>query len=166
MHGLECVLRTIEVRWRVPCATQCTVQVVAPRVIGADERACAGMSASLGAEARAAVTADIEQRAQLAVLTADDDEGFLKDVDREKVAGIGCLAAVPDAMPVPHEQALHVTREECRIAIETLVEGVARAVGRDCPGDGVVQHAISAGHCLMVSANGSARNPQTSSIAP
>jgi hypothetical protein len=94
------------------------------------------------------VPADIEQRAQPAVLTADDDEGFLKNVDGEKVAGIGCLAAVPDAMPVPLEQALQFTLEECRIAIELLTEGVAGAMRRDRPRNGVdlTQFGFSATH--------------------
>jgi hypothetical protein len=95
------------------------------------------MSAAFGAEARTAMTAHIDQRAQLAVLTADDDERFLEDVDREKVAGIGRLAAVPDAMPVALEHALELTVEERGIAVERLAEGVARAVGcdRQCNGN-------------------------------
>jgi len=106
-------------------------------VIGTNERAGTGMSARLGAQTRAPMPADIEQRAQFAVLTADDDERFLKEIDREIVAGIGRLAAMPDAMPVPLEQALHVTLEEDGIAIKRPAEGMAGAVGRDCPGNGI-----------------------------
>jgi hypothetical protein len=52
-------------------------------------------------------------------------------------SGIGCLAPVPDAMPVPLEQALQLALEESGIAIEPLAEGVAGAMGRDCPRNGI-----------------------------
>src|SRR5271168_502156 len=64
MHGLEPIPRTIEVRGRMSCGTQCAVEIVAPGVIGANEGASAGVPAPLGADARAAVPADVEQRAQ------------------------------------------------------------------------------------------------------
>jgi hypothetical protein len=86
------------------------------------------------------MAADIEQRAKPAILTVDDDEGFLEDFDGEVIAGLGCLTAVPDAMPVALEEALELALEEGGVAIKRPAESVAGAVRRDRPGNGIGIH--------------------------
>ncbi len=67
--------------------------VVGPGVVGADEGAV--LAALIGAQARAAMAADIVEAADLAVAPAHDDRRVMADLVREPVAGLGISQSWP-----------------------------------------------------------------------
>jgi hypothetical protein len=70
------------------------VEVICPRVVRALERA-PGASAA-GEHAAAAVAADVEERAYLGVLAADQQQRYAGRLGGDDVAGVGQVGAQPD----------------------------------------------------------------------
>jgi len=77
------------------------------------------------------MTADIQQRAYLAVLAADYQERLPAQAGGEEIARLTELTLVPDAMPMAQDQLPYLLLEELLITIELAAEGVARALGCD-----------------------------------
>lgn len=65
----------------------------------------------------AAVSADVQERAQLAVAGAGDDDGDLSGGGREEGAFLGDLAAVAGVLPGAREDPLALTAKDLRIGI-------------------------------------------------
>ena len=100
----ECQLR---IDCHAAARADAPLQVVRPLVVGTDEPSA--MAGRPAAHARAAVAADVVERAQRAVLTAHDRDGVGRDLERDPVAGLGQLAAVAGEEP-----AADPTRERAR----------------------------------------------------
>jgi hypothetical protein len=66
------------------------------------------------------MSADVEEGVQHVLLIAYDDEGLLKDIDREKIPRLGDLAPMADTMPMSPQQTLSLTLKEGGIAVERL----------------------------------------------
>src|SRR5262249_40276503 len=132
MHALEPMTRAIELIRHVACGAQPPVEPVAPRVVRTDENAPAGVARSLGADARAAMTTDIQQRAYLAVLSANYEERLATQARGEEVARFAPLTVVSDAMPVAEDQLPNLALEELLVAVEVATERVTRALSGDC----------------------------------
>jgi hypothetical protein len=76
--------------------------------------------------------ADIEQRAYLAILSANYDERLAAKAGGKEITGLAHLAVVPDAMPVSQDQLPNLALEELRVAVELAAERVTRALSADC----------------------------------
>src|SRR6516165_10235071 len=131
MDGPESMTRAIEVIRHVARRAQPPVEPVAPGVVWADEHAAAGVPEFLGADARAPVATDIQQRAHLAVLAAHDEERLTAETGGEKITGLTHLAVVTHAVPVAQHQPSHLALEQLRIAVEIAAERVTFALRGD-----------------------------------
>ena len=83
-------LRFVQVLLHAATSEQCSVASVGPLVIRANQSR--DMPGRLGSKQRAAVTADIVQAADAAVIIANDDNRIRIDLDREKVTRLWYLA--------------------------------------------------------------------------
>ncbi len=108
MQAIQITLElwAIEDVWR---ADQPAIQRIGPGVIAALDRAVQ-MARRLGAESRATVATDVEERAQVALLGAHDDNAFIGDGERAVVAGLGEAVRDPAVDPHPREDALLFAR--------------------------------------------------------
>src|SRR5688500_14550227 len=97
-------------------------------MVGADD-ALAGAAAGSD-ELRAAVAADVVQRAHRAVLAPDHDDGIGVDLQREPVAGISDLAGVAGEQPAPAPDLLDISPVDRLVAMERARQRPARPVRR------------------------------------
>ena len=98
----------------VGSADEATVQRVGPGVVHALDGG-AGVAARLQAEPRAAVAADIEEGAQLAVAPAHDEHALPGQLDGLEVARRGERVGAADAGPHLTEEALLLARVDLGI---------------------------------------------------
>src|SRR6185312_7238364 len=91
------------------------IEPVRPAVVGAAHR----LAAVAGAveDAGGAVTADVREGAQIAVLAADDGDRLAGDGHRDVVAWLAQLADVPDQEPVAGEDLASLGLVQLRAAI-------------------------------------------------
>ena len=109
------------------------------------------MAGRPAAHARAAVAADVVERAQLAVLTAHDRDGVGGDLERDPVAGLGQLAAVAGEQPAPTPNASELEREDLRVEVQAGGQRVAFGPrGHELPGSGVVHHGSVYSFCVVM----------------
>ena len=76
-----------------------------------------GRPASAVDQARAAVTADVGERAQRHVLAAHDDHAFAEVLERVPVARLGDVAVMADDLPGGGEDPLLLELEELGVAV-------------------------------------------------
>src|SRR6185437_13493684 len=106
---------------------QTSVEPVRPSVIGAAHRLSAVARAV--EDAGGAVTADVREGAQLAVLAADDGDRLAGDRHRDVVAGFPQLADVADEEPVAGEDLAPLGPVELRAAIRPRRQGARGDLG-------------------------------------
>ena len=94
------------------------VEAVAPGVIRTGEASGGRSSRSVHTDARPAVAADVQQGANIASRSADDDEGFGSEVDGQIIADVRDAAHMAGAEPMAQQHALHVLLEDGRIRVE------------------------------------------------
>src|SRR5207249_4571834 len=94
-----------ELRRHVRRAEQTAGEVVVPRVVRTLD-AIDEVALRISTDSRAAMTADVEQRVNAAVLAARDDEAFGRNRTREVVARIRNLVGAPGADPAIEIEAL------------------------------------------------------------
>ena len=100
---------------------------VAPRVVGALDRALR-VAVGLGvAEPRAAMPADVVEPAQLAVRAADEEQALAPDVDGDEVPRLGRLAAACDVHPLTEEDPLALELEHRLSVVIAAWQGGADA---------------------------------------
>ena len=107
------------------------MQVVAPGVIRAGEKTRGRSPRLRCAYARATVAANIHQRLDLTILRPDDNAGLHAEIDDEIVAGARHAAGMPDAKPMPQQDAVHVEFENASIGIELALERMPRRMATD-----------------------------------
>ena len=100
---------------------QLAVEPVGPGVVVALERAAA---AGPRHHLRAAVAADVHERAQLALAVADDDQRHVTRAQREVGAGLGELPEVAGVLPGAGEQPLALAREHLAVDVPAVGQGV------------------------------------------
>ena len=141
-RGQEAEPGRVEARLAVAARdlAQRAVEVVRPRVVGALQR----RARPLAVEDRvAAVAADVDERAQLAVAAADDHERHRAGVDAQEAAGLGDLVGAAGVVPAAPEDQLLLAREQLRVGVPARGEAVpgAQAVGHRVEPGGIVQDA-------------------------
>ena len=110
---------------------QTTVEVINPSVIRADKGAlvpCCGF-----AHLRTAVTADVVHRPNLAIITADDNNRVLTNLDKLVVALCRDFTAVQRIQPTLKHKMIELSLVDQVRAIEIGIHGVLRtlALGRE-----------------------------------
>ena len=85
------------------------VEIIAPAMIGADDRAAIAGALQ---ERRHAMAAHVGHRPQFAVLAADDDNRFARQLIGQVVAGVRQRAGAPDADPLAGEDVFQLALEE------------------------------------------------------
>ena len=100
---------------------------VAPRVVGALDRALRVAVGLRVAEPRAAMPADVVEPAQLAVRAADEEQALAPDVDGDEVPRLGRLAAARDVHPFTEEDPLALELEHLRSVVIAAWQGGADA---------------------------------------
>jgi hypothetical protein len=98
--------------------------------------------------------ANVKKGADLGILVAHDDEGFLEELDRKEVARVCELAAVPDAVPVRQQQASQFTLEERGVAIEWLGQSVTGAMRLDRAGNVIDRRCLLFHFAFFVATHG------------
>ena len=85
------------------------------------------------ANLRAAMRADVEEAADLAVAVAQEDDGAARDLARDELIGLGDLGVVPDIEPALGKDALKLGVENRRIGVVRArdAEAAAPGVGTD-----------------------------------
>jgi hypothetical protein len=86
-----------------------------------------GLAALGRAELGAAVTAHVEERAERAVVAADDENAFVADPRRAVVAGRGELVHPRDADPEPSEEASLLELPHLGVVVEAPGQGARQA---------------------------------------
>ncbi len=122
--------------WR---ADEPPVGGVGPRVIRALNR-LGELARSFTADPGAAMPADVEERAQLAVAVAHDDQRFPGDVSHDVVARLREPARSADAIPLARENAFALFDEDRRATCSTRAASCARPARMLRPCDESVRH--------------------------
>ncbi len=123
---MQRVRRLVEILVGVASRAEGAVELVAPRVVGADEHLRVALR--LVAHVRAAVAAHVQQGMHHRIPTAHHDEGFARDFVDEVVAGRRNAALVTDAQPPAHVNPLDISRVDGRVRVELLQEREARGL--------------------------------------
>ena len=112
---------------------EAAVEAVRPGVVRALERLAPARAL---ADERAPMAADVEERAQLVLLVADEDDGDVADPGRRERARLGHVARVADVLPRAAEDALALELEHGRVRVPAPRQGpdVDRAHGREASG--------------------------------
>ena len=100
---------------------QRAVEPVGPGVVVALERRAAALPRH---HLRAAVAADVHERAQLALAVADDDQRHVARAQREVGAGLGELPEVAGVLPGAGEQPLALAREHLVVDVPAVGQRV------------------------------------------
>src|SRR5208283_1878589 len=132
-EGLESSRRALERLGHLLGDEEPAVQIVAPRMVGAGEATRGGSSRARRADARSAVTADVQQRFDLPLLGANDDHRLRSEVDHQEIARARYTADMPRAEPVPQQHALHVELEYLRLGVELPLERMPRRMTANQP---------------------------------
>jgi hypothetical protein len=103
---------------------QVAFEVIDPGVIGAGE--LAHRARLLQADAAAAVAAQVEEGADLAVPAAHQDDRFAGDLVGDVIAVPGNARGMVDEQPLPGDDPLDVALEDRRIGVERLLERQSR----------------------------------------
>ena len=93
---------------------EAAVEAVRPRVVRALQRLAPARAL---ADDRAAVAADVEERAERVLLVAHEDDRNVADGRRGERSGLGHVARVPDVLPRAAEDALALELEHGRIRV-------------------------------------------------
>jgi hypothetical protein len=128
MNRLEPIGGGVEIRRHVTRRTQRAVEPVGPGVVGTDQEF--GMAGLRAADARAAVTADIGEAAQHAILAAHDDHRFVGQLEEEIIARLRRLAGMAGAEPMAPQQAIDIAPENVGMAIKGLGQRAALGLPR------------------------------------
>ena len=125
LHGHEPELRLVEAELALGarCRAERAVEAVGPRVVGALERLAPPLAL---ADDRAAMAADVQERAQRRFLVADDDDRDAARVAGEERAGLGDLIGAARVLPGAPEDPLPLEPEHVRVRVP--VEGKRAAV--------------------------------------
>jgi len=108
---------------------QAAVGAAGPAVVRTAQR-LAAVAATL-AEARCPMPADVAERAQLAVLAADDKRGLAADADGEEAAGITQVRCVARQLPRACEDRLLLARGDLEVDVDRR---------RECGGWAAFEH--------------------------
>ena len=118
------------------------VEVVAPRVVAADERV-AGVALQVAHQLHAAVRAAVVQHVNAAVGVAHHHHRLAADVHRDVVAGVRDLRLVAAVDPHTLEDALHLAVEDLLVGVHALVHAVRLDTARDVEPGVLFQHEYS-----------------------
>ena len=131
----ELVLREVRLLVRPRRRAERAVEAVRPRVVRALQRLA--LALALG-DREAAVAADVEERAQLAVACARDDHRRLPRAPREERPRLGKLPEMADVLPRGAEDPLLLAAQDLRIRVPAIRKRrlhdsiVGSADGRSC----------------------------------
>ena len=118
MDAMQAELRFVEVIGHAAAGEECSVGPVGPLMIRAHQPR--RVSRRLGANDRAAMTADVVQRLNCAIVAADDDDGVGVHLEREVVARFGDFARVSGEEPALPPHGLDVGAINLRARIKFL----------------------------------------------
>ena len=77
------------------------------------------------------MTTNVNERTDLIISIADDNDGLVSDAVNEKIAALRPLAVVANIEPGLEEYALHFLLENLGIPVKTLLERVSRLLAGD-----------------------------------
>src|SRR5258708_28858 len=135
-HGLECQLRAIERRESLACGdrAQLPAQAIRPAVIGAGDRARAIAGAL--EDARATVSADVVEGADLPLGIPHHDDAVGTEVERHVIPGCGDGAHVTDDLPARLDEPLVFAARQLRVVVDPGRQGARRGARRGFSGPG------------------------------
>ena len=124
------MLRPIEPGEAVPGrhAKQCTVVSIRPAVIGAGDGARAAACAV--EQSRAAVPADVMERANLPVAITNGKHALGADVERQVIAGLFEGAHMTQDLPAGQEDSLELEPRHLRVVVDPGGHGMRGRGGR------------------------------------
>src|SRR5258708_39473318 len=99
MNGIEGIIFPAQIVVRVRRAHEAPVEPVGPTMIAALDSS-GEMSFGAGADARAAVPADIEKRPHRVTRVARNNDAFTGDIAKKIISRCGDLVGAPGADPV------------------------------------------------------------------